>query len=78
MAKANLQWRRAAGQQVLVIFSGPHAYISPQWYQATEVVPTWNYIAVHAYGRLELIEDANATKELLDKMVRTAAALANE
>jgi transcriptional regulator len=69
MAKANLQWRRATGHPVLVIFSGPHAYISPQWYQATEVVPTWNYVAVHAYGRLELIEDAAATKEILDKMV---------
>jgi transcriptional regulator len=69
MAKANFQWRRAAGQQVLVIFSGPHAYISPQWYQATEVVPTWNYVAVHAYGHLELIEDDAATKDLLDKMV---------
>jgi len=69
MAKANLQWRRAAGQKVLIIFSGPHAYISPQWYQATEVVPTWNYVAVHAFGRLELIEDAAATKQLLDNMV---------
>src|SRR5690348_15905966 len=67
MAKANLQWRRAAGQQVFVIFSGPHAYVSPQWYQATEVVPTWNYVAVHAYGRLELIEDDAATKDLLDR-----------
>ena len=49
-------------KQVLAIFSGPHAYISPQWYEATEVVPTWNYVAVHAYGRLELIEDAAATR----------------
>jgi transcriptional regulator len=69
MARANLQWRRAAGQNVLVIFSGPHAYISPQWYQAAEVVPTWNYVAVHAYGRLELIDDDAATKALLDRMV---------
>jgi transcriptional regulator len=69
MARANLQWRRAAGQQVLVIFSGPHAYISPQWYQATEVVPTWNYVAVHAYGHLELIDDDAAAKSLLDRMV---------
>jgi len=69
MAKANLQWRRANGQPVLTIFSGPHSYISPQWYQATEVVPTWNYVAVHAYGRLELIDDAAATKNILDKMV---------
>src|SRR5688572_13248426 len=58
MARANLQWQLAAGQEVLAIFSGPHAYISPQWYSAEAVVPTWNYVAVHAYGRLELIEDA--------------------
>src|SRR4051812_19316497 len=69
MARANLQWRRAAGQEVLSIFNGPHAYVSPQWYQATEVVPTWNYVAVHAYGRLELMDDETTTKELLDKTV---------
>src|SRR4051812_31444270 len=44
MARANTQWREAAGQSVLAIFSGPHAYISPQWYEASEVVPTWNYV----------------------------------
>jgi transcriptional regulator len=69
MAKANLQWRRAGHQRVLVIFSGPHAYISPRWYQATQVVPTWNYVAVHAYGRLELIDDISETTQLLDRMV---------
>jgi transcriptional regulator len=70
MAKANLQWRRAAAeQQVLVIFSGPHAYISPQWYQASGAVPTWNYVAVHAYGPLELIEEAVTTREILDNTV---------
>src|SRR4029079_18453576 len=58
MARANLQWRDASGQEVLTIFSGPHAYISPQWYVAPQVVPTWNYVAVHAYGPLELIEDS--------------------
>src|SRR5262245_15391422 len=57
MARANTQWREAAGQEVLAIFSGPHAYISPSWYEASQVVPTWNYIAVHVYGRLELIDD---------------------
>ena len=69
-ARANSQWREAGGQQVLVVFSGPHAYISPQWYEAERVVPTWNYVAVHAYGRLELVEDAAATLELLERMVR--------
>src|SRR5215211_144800 len=46
MARANPQWRAAAGKEVMAIFHGPHAYISPTWYQAPEVVPTWNYVAV--------------------------------
>ncbi len=69
-ARANSQWRAAGGQQVLVVFSGPHAYISPQWYDAEQVVPTWNYVAVHAYGRLETVVDAAPTLELLERMVR--------
>jgi transcriptional regulator len=71
MARANLQWRDAAGQEVLAIFSGPHAYISPQWYEAKEVVPTWNYIAVHAYGRFELMNDEAELLALLARMVQT-------
>src|SRR5688572_14776013 len=55
MARANEQWQSAAGEPALAVFSGPHAYVSPTWYEATQVVPTWNYVAVHAYGRLELI-----------------------
>lgn len=50
MARANPQWRDFSGQEVLVVFSGPHAYVSPRWYEETERVPTWNYAAVHAYG----------------------------
>lgn len=69
MARANTQWQDAAGQEVLAIFAGPHAYISPQWYEAEKVVPTWNYVAVHAYGRLELIEDAAAAEALLRRTV---------
>jgi len=69
VARANLQWRDAAGQEVLAIFSGPHVYISPTWYEATPAVPTWNYVAVHAYGRLELIEDDAEVKSLLQRMV---------
>ncbi len=71
MARANLQWQSAAGQEVLAIFSGPHAYISPQWYEATQVVPTWNYVAIHAYGRLELIDDEAEVLQLLDRTVQT-------
>jgi transcriptional regulator len=70
MARANLQWQSAAGQEVLAIFSGPHAYISPQWYAAEAVVPTWNYVAVHAYGRLELIEDAAQVEAILNRTIQ--------
>jgi transcriptional regulator len=69
MARANPQWREAAGQPVLSIFSGPHVYVSPSWYEAREVVPTWNYVAVHAYGRMELMEDAALTEELLRRTI---------
>jgi transcriptional regulator len=47
----------ADGGEVLIIFSGPHAYISPGWYAGGPAVPTWNYIDVHAYGTLRLVED---------------------
>ena len=70
MARANSQWRSATGQIVLAVFSGPHAYISPQWYEAEHVVPTWNYIAVHVYGRLELIEDEGQVEALLHRTIR--------
>jgi transcriptional regulator len=69
MARANRQWRDAAGQTVLAVFSGPHAYISPTWYEAEQVVPTWNYVAVHAYGCLELIEDVAEAERLLNRTV---------
>ncbi|HYD58300.1 MAG TPA: FMN-binding negative transcriptional regulator [Burkholderiales bacterium] len=55
MAKNNAQWREFFDDEVLVIFSGPHAYISPRWYEDKERVPTWNYAAVHAYGVPKII-----------------------
>lgn len=60
MAKANPQWQDAEGQTVLTIFHGPHAYISPGWYHERDVVPTWNYVAVHAYGVLKLVTEPEA------------------
>jgi len=50
LAKANPHWRALTASDSLVIFQGPHAYISPSLYEKRESVPTWNYIAVHAYG----------------------------
>jgi transcriptional regulator len=72
VARQNLQWRRLAGQRVLVVFHGPHAYISPTWYQAEKVVPTWNYVAVHAYGPVELIEEPGALIGLVQELTRVS------
>ncbi|TXE10275.1 FMN-binding negative transcriptional regulator [Algoriphagus aquimarinus] len=64
IAKANPQWKNLADdQEVLVIFQGPHAYISSSWYNH-ENVPTWNYLAVHVYGKVKLIEG----EELMDHL----------
>ena len=60
MAQANAQWREFFDEEVLVIFSGPHAYISPRWYADTERVPTWNYAAVHVYGVPRVLDDPKA------------------
>ncbi len=57
MARNNPQWQEFFDDVVMVIFSGPHAYVSPRWYEEQERVPTWNYAAVHAYGIPKLIED---------------------
>ncbi|MEM7798327.1 MAG: FMN-binding negative transcriptional regulator [Chloroflexota bacterium] len=54
-ARANRQWKEIGSQSVLVMFTGPHAYISTTLYEKWESVPTWNYIAVHAYGEVELV-----------------------
>lgn len=69
MAKANPQGEHAAGKEVLAIFSGPHAYISPTWYEEEKTVPTWNYVAVHAYGRLELVLDSDEKLDILRQTV---------
>ena len=70
MARANPHWQQAAGQTLLALFSGPHAYISPSWYEAEQVVPTWNYVAVHAYGRLEVLDDPAAKLDIVRQGVQ--------
>ena len=71
MARANPHWRELDGQTALVVFSGPHAYVSPTWYEAENVVPTWNYTAVHAYGRAELVHAPDALLNILRASVAT-------
>lgn len=60
MAHANQQWREFFDEEAMVIFTGPHGYISPRWYEETERVPTWNYAAVHAYGVPRIIDERAA------------------
>ena len=62
------QWQ-SADPNVLVVFSGPHAYISPSLYEADDVVPTWNYVAVHVYGRLRIVNDDKETLKILREFV---------
>ncbi len=68
-AKANPQWKSLEEQTVLVIFSEPHAYISPSLYEKEQNVPTWNYVAVHAYGTPKLILEEKAAFSLLEKQM---------
>jgi transcriptional regulator len=70
MARANPQWRDLRGE-VMAIFSGPHAYVSPSWYEEEGTVPTWNYIAVHAYGSLQVIEDRASLLDILRRSAST-------
>jgi transcriptional regulator len=68
-AKANKHWEGLAGQETLVVFPGPHSYVSPAFYTEELSVPTWNYIAVHAYGRMELVEDEAGKDRLLAGLI---------
>ncbi|HST30391.1 MAG TPA: FMN-binding negative transcriptional regulator [Chthoniobacterales bacterium] len=67
MARANEQWKHfAANDEVLCIFHGPHAYISPSWYEQQHTVPTWNYAVVHVYGKPRLVEEAELKQIIFD------------
>ena len=67
MAKANAHWKQL-GRQILVIFQEPHAYISPLLYGETPNVPTWNYVAVHAYGHAKIFDETE-NLALLEKQI---------
>jgi len=70
LAKANPQSDNTIGTNVLVIFMEPHAYISPKNYEKRESVPTWNYLAVHAYGNCILIDGAENKAQLLEETIK--------
>jgi len=69
MARGNPHWRILEGEQkTLVIFAGPHTYVSPRWYMQMNV-PTWNYIAVHIYGKARVVTDSEELRGLLAGLV---------
>jgi len=68
-AKANPHWKSLADRETLVVFPGPHAYVSPALYAEPLSVPTWNYIAIHAYGTLEIIEGEAEKESLLARLI---------
>src|SRR5579862_8583729 len=72
VARANPQWTHAAVGEAMALFLGPHAYITPNWYAAKQethkVVPTWNYVAVHAYGPVEFFDDAARLRDIVTRL----------
>jgi transcriptional regulator len=74
VARANPLWSRAQAGDVLAVFQGPQAYISPAWYEekalSGKVVPTFNYAVVHAHGPLRIIDDARQLLALLERLTK--------
>ena len=72
VAKANPQWRGFDGKtEAMAVFWGPHAYISPNWYETETMVPTWNYVTVHAYGKPTVIDDPETVRRGQAQLVDT-------
>ena len=70
VARANPQWRHfSVNSDVMVVFQGPHGYISPSWYRAPGV-PTWNYAVAHVYGRARALEEADAIKPIVEALTQ--------
>jgi transcriptional regulator len=73
LSRANPAWQRLQhGARILVVFQGPHAYVSPSWYptkaESGRVVPTWNYLAVHAEGSARIIQDPSWLQQHLHNL----------
>ncbi len=69
VAKANTQWRDFDGKtEAMAMFWGPHAYVSPSWYETEIMVPTWNYVTVHAYGKPKVLSDPAAARDVLARL----------
>jgi transcriptional regulator len=76
LAKANRHWQLFNDhEEVLVIFNGPHAYISPNWYATQVAVPTWNYVTIHVYGKPRVISDAELNTVLEETVAKHESGL---
>ena len=64
LARQNPHWRQLSQQQVLITFTGPHAYISPRWYHSEKAVPTWNYAVAQVLGQAELLDEVTTLAQL--------------
>lgn len=72
LAKANGQWQAFDGEtEAMAMFWGPHAYVSPTWYVSEKMVPTWNYVTVHAYGRPRILDDPADAAAVLSQLTDT-------
>jgi transcriptional regulator len=70
VARGNPHWKTIDGAtEMLAVFSGPHAYVSPRWYAPGPAVPTWNYVSVHVYGAPRVIAETASVRALLDTLV---------
>jgi transcriptional regulator len=69
-ARANPHWQALANRETLVVFPGPHSFVSPSLYTEELSVPTWNYIAVHACGKLDLVEDDAGKHRILEELIK--------
>jgi len=67
-ARTNPQWQGLDGQEVLVMFHGPHCFVSDSWYQRPSA-STWNYAAVHVYGRVELVDEEAPLMAIMERLV---------
>jgi len=71
VARANPHWQHARDAPSIAVFHGPHAYVSPSWYgEPARMVPTWNYVTVHAHGMIDIVEDAVDAQGIIDALVQ--------
>jgi transcriptional regulator len=74
VARANPQWKHASISDAMAVFMGPDAYVTPSWYatkrETGKVVPTWNYVAVHAYGPVEFFGDADRLLDVVTRLTK--------